>query len=71
MIISLRIWIAFYDCVLAPFIVKYTHQLHGLHPKNKLNIFVLDTIGISCWWKIVRVSFRNVILVVAIVYSVK
>ncbi|MFS7898420.1 hypothetical protein Hanom_Chr00s022559g01761811 [Helianthus anomalus] len=68
---TLIIWTAFYDCVLAPFIEKYTHQPRGLHPKNKLNIFVVDTIGINCWWKIARISYRNVILVVAVVYSLK
>ncbi|XP_076918085.1 protein NRT1/ PTR FAMILY 1.2-like [Bidens hawaiensis] len=38
MVLTLTIWIMFYDCILVPFLVKYTHRPCGFHPKTRMGI---------------------------------
>ncbi|XP_076904563.1 protein NRT1/ PTR FAMILY 1.2-like [Bidens hawaiensis] len=38
MVLTLTIWIMFYDCILVPLLVKYTHRPRGFHPKTRMGI---------------------------------
>ncbi|KAJ0927600.1 putative proton-dependent oligopeptide transporter family, MFS transporter superfamily [Helianthus annuus] len=59
MIMTLTIWIAFYDFVLAPFLVKYTHQPRGLHPKTRMGIGLVIAIVAMIVSAIVEIIRRN------------
>ncbi|KAJ0581650.1 putative proton-dependent oligopeptide transporter family, MFS transporter superfamily [Helianthus annuus] len=45
MVLTLTIWIAFYDCILVPFIAKYTHEPRGFHPKTRMGIGLVISTG--------------------------
>ncbi|KAK9055931.1 hypothetical protein SSX86_027018 [Deinandra increscens subsp. villosa] len=38
MVLTLTIWLVFYDCILVPFLAKHTHEPRGLHPKTRMGI---------------------------------
>ncbi|KAM0071421.1 putative proton-dependent oligopeptide transporter family, MFS transporter superfamily [Helianthus debilis subsp. tardiflorus] len=59
MIMTLTIWIAFYDCVLAPFLLKCTHQPRGLHPKTRMGIGLVIAIVAMIVSAIVEIIRRN------------
>ncbi|KAL4560338.1 hypothetical protein LXL04_032488 [Taraxacum kok-saghyz] len=41
MVVTLTIWIAFYDRILVPILAKHTHQPRGLHTKTRMGIGLL------------------------------
>ncbi|KAL4560332.1 hypothetical protein LXL04_032482 [Taraxacum kok-saghyz] len=41
MVVTLTIWIAFYDRILVPVLAKHTHQPRGLHTKTRMGIGLL------------------------------
>jgi len=46
MVLTLTIWIAFYDCILVPILAKYTHKPRGFQPKTRMGIgLVISIIG--------------------------
>ncbi|KAI3800827.1 hypothetical protein L1987_28924 [Smallanthus sonchifolius] len=45
MVLTLTIWIAFYDCILIPFLTKYTHEPRGFHPKTRMGIGLVISIA--------------------------
>ncbi|KAD3068767.1 hypothetical protein E3N88_36647 [Mikania micrantha] len=45
MVLTLTIWIAFYDCVLVPFLAKYTREPRGFNPKTRMGIGLVISIG--------------------------
>ncbi|KAM0071422.1 putative proton-dependent oligopeptide transporter family, MFS transporter superfamily [Helianthus debilis subsp. tardiflorus] len=45
MVLTLTIWIALYDCILVPFIAKYTHEPRGFHPKTRMGIGLVISTG--------------------------
>lgn len=44
MVLTLTIWIAFYDRILVPFLAKYTHEPRGLQTKTRMGIGLLISI---------------------------
>ncbi|CAH1442165.1 unnamed protein product [Lactuca virosa] len=38
MVLTLTIWIVFYDRILVPILAKHSHQPRGLHPKTRMGI---------------------------------
>ncbi|KAJ0932033.1 putative proton-dependent oligopeptide transporter family, major facilitator superfamily [Helianthus annuus] len=46
LILTLTLWVTFYDCILVPFLAKYTHQPRGFHPKSRMGIgLAISTVG--------------------------
>ncbi|KAK9075635.1 hypothetical protein SSX86_003961 [Deinandra increscens subsp. villosa] len=45
MVLTLTIWLVFYDCILVPFLAKHTHEPRGLHPKTRMGIGLAISIG--------------------------
>ncbi|XP_071720508.1 protein NRT1/ PTR FAMILY 1.2-like [Rutidosis leptorrhynchoides] len=43
-LLTLTIWLAFYDRILLPFIAKYTHEPRGLLPKTRMGLGLLISI---------------------------
>lgn len=38
LVLTLTIWIAFYDCILVPFLAKHTNEPRGFNPKTRMGI---------------------------------
>lgn len=45
MVLTVTIWIIFYDRILVPLLAKHTHQPRGLHPKTRMGIGLLISVG--------------------------
>ncbi|KAI3683893.1 hypothetical protein L1987_84408 [Smallanthus sonchifolius] len=44
MVMTLAIWVMFYNCLLVPFLAKYTRNPSGLNPKTRMGIGLLISI---------------------------
>ncbi|KAF5823878.1 putative proton-dependent oligopeptide transporter family, MFS transporter superfamily [Helianthus annuus] len=44
MLLTVTIWILFYDRILVPFLAKFTHEPRGLHPKTRMGIGLILSI---------------------------
>ncbi|KAL8204996.1 hypothetical protein R6Q57_010619 [Mikania cordata] len=61
-LLTITIWIAFYDRVVVPFLAKFTHEPRGLHPKTRMGIgLVLSIISmvVSAIVEYTRLGFAN------------
>ncbi|XP_076918087.1 protein NRT1/ PTR FAMILY 1.2-like [Bidens hawaiensis] len=43
-VLTIMIWITFYDCILVPLLVKYTHRSRGFHPKTRMGLGLLFSV---------------------------
>ncbi|KAJ0810997.1 putative proton-dependent oligopeptide transporter family, MFS transporter superfamily [Helianthus annuus] len=44
MLLSITIWIPFYDRVFVPFLAKFTHEPRGLNPKTRMGVGIILSI---------------------------
>ncbi|KAJ0613212.1 putative proton-dependent oligopeptide transporter family, MFS transporter superfamily [Helianthus annuus] len=44
MLLTITIWIPFYDCVMVPFLAKFTHEPRGLNLKTRMGVGIILSI---------------------------